>query len=204
MAPEEFTALEAQIEALDNESACRVARLVIECGASIPLAMLAVADANAGRRDVAARQLRPSTPHRRLVQLRSNVVARDCATRQACHRLACARWPHKNSTFLRISSGGEHFVDQDKTANDLADRACGLVAINNTRVLFRHAGYPQNVGVVGHDHAPLATDEVELRRIALGSQPGLLSRRDVNTVAAHGAGHVGVDILVEMQANALS
>ena len=61
MAPEELTALEAQIDALDKESACRVARLVIECGASIPLAMQAVADANARHLDVAARQRRPST-----------------------------------------------------------------------------------------------------------------------------------------------
>ena len=62
MAPEEFTTLDAQIDALDKESACRVARLVIECGASIPLAMQAVADANARRTDVAARQRRSSTP----------------------------------------------------------------------------------------------------------------------------------------------
>jgi hypothetical protein len=75
MAPEEFTVLDAQIAALDRESACRVARLVIECGASIPLAMQAVADANAGRRGVAARQWR-STPHQRLAQLCSTVVAR--------------------------------------------------------------------------------------------------------------------------------
>jgi hypothetical protein len=72
MAPEEFTALDAQIEALDQESACRVARLVIECGASIPLAMQAIADANAGRADGAARQ-RQMAPHRRLAQLCSSV-----------------------------------------------------------------------------------------------------------------------------------
>ena len=61
MAPEEITALDAQIDALDQESACRVARLVIECGASIPLAMQAVADANATYTDLAARQRRAST-----------------------------------------------------------------------------------------------------------------------------------------------
>ena len=76
MAPEEFTALDAQIDALDKESACRVARLVIECGASIPLAMQAVADANARCMDLAARQRRPSTPHQRLAQLCSHMIAR--------------------------------------------------------------------------------------------------------------------------------
>ena len=76
MAPEEFTALDAQIAALDSESACRVARLVIECGASIPLAMQAVADANARRMEAAARQRRPSTSHQRLYQFCSNMVAR--------------------------------------------------------------------------------------------------------------------------------
>jgi hypothetical protein len=76
MAPEEFTALEAQIDALDHESACRVARLVIECGASIPLAMLAVADANAGRMDGAARRRRPPAPHQRLAQACTHMVAR--------------------------------------------------------------------------------------------------------------------------------
>jgi hypothetical protein len=75
MAPEEFTALEAQIDALDNESACRVARLVVECGASVPLALLAVADANARRTDVVAKQWQP-TPRQRLAQLCSGVVAR--------------------------------------------------------------------------------------------------------------------------------
>jgi hypothetical protein len=75
MAPEEFTALEAQIDALDRESACRVARLVIECGASIPLAMLAVADANTRRADGAARQ-RCSTPQQRIAQVCSRMVAR--------------------------------------------------------------------------------------------------------------------------------
>ena len=62
MAPEELTALETQIDGLDKDSACRVARLVIECGASIPLAIQAVADANARRLDAATRQRRPSTP----------------------------------------------------------------------------------------------------------------------------------------------
>ena len=75
MAPEEFTALEAQIDALDQESACRVARLVIECGASIPLAMQAVADANARRTDSMALPRRRS-PQQRIVQVCSTIVAR--------------------------------------------------------------------------------------------------------------------------------
>ena len=74
MAPEEFTVLDAQIAALDKESACRVARLVIECGASIPLAMQAVADANARRSGAAARQRRP-TPQQGIAQVRSWVGA---------------------------------------------------------------------------------------------------------------------------------
>ena len=75
MAPEEFKALDAQIDALDNESACRVARLVVECGASIQLAMQAVADANTGRTNGTAKP-KQSTPHQRLVQLCSGMVAR--------------------------------------------------------------------------------------------------------------------------------
>jgi hypothetical protein len=39
---EEFTTLEELIEALDQETACRVARLVVGCGASISLALEAV------------------------------------------------------------------------------------------------------------------------------------------------------------------
>jgi hypothetical protein len=47
MSAEELT-LEAQIEALDRETACRVALLVVECGASLSLALLAVQDADPG------------------------------------------------------------------------------------------------------------------------------------------------------------
>jgi hypothetical protein len=75
MAPEEFKALDAQIDALDNESACRVARLVVECGASIQLAMQAVADANTRRANGTAKPRHP-TPRQRLVQLCSGMVAR--------------------------------------------------------------------------------------------------------------------------------
>ncbi|MFL5806167.1 MAG: hypothetical protein ACJ8CR_31110 [Roseiflexaceae bacterium] len=45
MSAEEFTTLEEQIDALDRETACRVARLVVECGASLSLALEAVQDA---------------------------------------------------------------------------------------------------------------------------------------------------------------
>ncbi|HET9223068.1 MAG TPA: hypothetical protein VFO07_11215 [Roseiflexaceae bacterium] len=76
MAPEEFTELEAQIDALDQESACRVARLVIECGASIPLAMQAVADANATYTDLAARRRRPSTSAQGLGRLYAKTLVR--------------------------------------------------------------------------------------------------------------------------------
>jgi hypothetical protein len=49
MAPHELTALEMQVNALDRETARRVARLVLECRASLPLALLAVQDADSGR-----------------------------------------------------------------------------------------------------------------------------------------------------------
>jgi hypothetical protein len=48
MSAEEFTALEEEIEALDRETACRVARLVMECGASLSLALEAVQAAEPG------------------------------------------------------------------------------------------------------------------------------------------------------------
>jgi len=46
MAPNDIAALEAQIDALDRETAERVTRLVFECSASLDLALLAVQDAN--------------------------------------------------------------------------------------------------------------------------------------------------------------
>ena len=46
MAPHEISALEAQVNALDSETAERVTRLVFECSASLDLALLAVQDAN--------------------------------------------------------------------------------------------------------------------------------------------------------------
>jgi hypothetical protein len=45
MSAEEFKVLEAQINQLDRETACRVALLVVECGASLSLALEAVQDA---------------------------------------------------------------------------------------------------------------------------------------------------------------
>jgi hypothetical protein len=45
MIPQEIAALEAQVNALDRETARRVARLVLECRVSIPLALSAVEDA---------------------------------------------------------------------------------------------------------------------------------------------------------------
>jgi len=45
MSAEGITTLEEQIEALDQETACRVVRLVVECGASVSLALEAVQDA---------------------------------------------------------------------------------------------------------------------------------------------------------------
>jgi len=46
MAPHDIVALEAQVNALDRETAERVTRLVFECSASLDLALLAVKDAN--------------------------------------------------------------------------------------------------------------------------------------------------------------
>jgi hypothetical protein len=46
MAPHEIVALEAEVNALDRETAERVTRLVFECSASLDLALLAVQDAN--------------------------------------------------------------------------------------------------------------------------------------------------------------
>ena len=46
MAPQEIAALAAQVDELDRETARRVARLVVECNASLRLALSAVQDAN--------------------------------------------------------------------------------------------------------------------------------------------------------------
>jgi hypothetical protein len=49
MSPYERVTLEAQIDALDRDTALRVTRLVFECSASIELALQAIQDANSCR-----------------------------------------------------------------------------------------------------------------------------------------------------------
>jgi hypothetical protein len=53
---QDIAAIEAQIEALDKETACRVARLVVECGASVPVALLAVQDASISQQPATEQQ----------------------------------------------------------------------------------------------------------------------------------------------------
>jgi hypothetical protein len=48
MTSHEIIAIEAQVSALDRETAERVTRLVFECSASLDLALLAVQDADSG------------------------------------------------------------------------------------------------------------------------------------------------------------
>ena len=48
MTSQQIAALTAEVNALDKETARRVARLVLECRASLELALLAVQDANSG------------------------------------------------------------------------------------------------------------------------------------------------------------
>jgi len=59
MAPHDIVALEAQVNALDRETAERVTRLVFECSASLDLALLAVQDANSSTHMFRAQQARP-------------------------------------------------------------------------------------------------------------------------------------------------
>jgi hypothetical protein len=46
MAAQSFAGLEAQLNTLDHATACRVAILVLECQASLELALIAVQEAN--------------------------------------------------------------------------------------------------------------------------------------------------------------
>src|SRR5438128_1632541 len=61
MAPQEYAALAAKVNALDRETALRVARLVLECRSSLELALVAVqeADRTAARHGEAHPQPRP-------------------------------------------------------------------------------------------------------------------------------------------------
>ena len=68
MGSEEHAALEAQVNALDTETARRVARLVLECRASLPLALLAVRDANQSIQERTDRK-KPARPLRRLAKV---------------------------------------------------------------------------------------------------------------------------------------
>ena len=58
MAAQDIAALEAQVNALDRETAERVTRLVFECSASLDLALLAVQDANSSTQAFQAQQAR--------------------------------------------------------------------------------------------------------------------------------------------------
>jgi hypothetical protein len=74
MTSQDFAAIEAQIEELDKETACRVARLVVECGAPVPVALLAVQDANTSQQS-AAEQKQPQ-PRQNLMHLFSLLSVR--------------------------------------------------------------------------------------------------------------------------------
>ncbi len=64
MAAQPFAALEAQVNALDHDTALRVALLVLECQASLELALIAVQEADRTAPPCADDQ-RPRTRRRR-------------------------------------------------------------------------------------------------------------------------------------------
>jgi hypothetical protein len=60
MAVQSLATLEAQVNALDRDTAQRVARLVFECRASLELALIAIQEADRRKKSYAGdRQLRP-------------------------------------------------------------------------------------------------------------------------------------------------
>lgn len=69
MAAHDSVALEAQVNALDRETAERVTRLVFECSASLDLALLAVQDANSSMQ---AHQRQQGSRGRGIARLRSS------------------------------------------------------------------------------------------------------------------------------------
>jgi hypothetical protein len=73
MAAYELATLEAQVDALDQVTARRVARLVLECGSSLALALQAVQEADQTNYASAAQ---PARPTRRRSSMRSFIGAR--------------------------------------------------------------------------------------------------------------------------------
>ena len=67
MAAQPYAALEAQLNALDRDTARRVARLVLECRASLELALIAVQEAN--RREQSGAGDRQPRPRHRLAHI---------------------------------------------------------------------------------------------------------------------------------------
>jgi hypothetical protein len=67
-------ALEARINTLDKDTARRVALLVVECHASVPLALRAVLEANTMREQLPTRQHSPE--HKRLAHRLTSLSSR--------------------------------------------------------------------------------------------------------------------------------
>ncbi len=77
MVSDKHAALEAQLSALDRDTAQRVGRLVFECSASVDLALLAVQDA-----DRAARGHQAKWPNRRLLRMGDAAASPPCGDGQ--------------------------------------------------------------------------------------------------------------------------